>query len=238
MAHCTFYWHKSLELALGVSICLNVVRIETLDLDIIKQFVSTVEKILTFSKSSSQQSRNLDRDRDFSISSRHQCPDLKVSIEIKKFDETWKFHHFSTVCLDLDQDVSGFLNISCQDFSICQDFSSFSYSKCLHNVKISQQISICLDKSWQSRFVLTILMISTKILTRQSLDWKVSILKILTETKKKFVSTVEKISTGFKSLSQQIEKSRSQFVSTVETTRLNWSTKQNSQREGIRKRAT
>ncbi len=47
-----------------------------------KQFVSMVEKILSFSKSLSRQSRNLDPDRDFSISSRHQCWDPKVLIKI------------------------------------------------------------------------------------------------------------------------------------------------------------
>ena len=132
-----------ISLSLGVSICLDVVLIKSLGLDIVKLFVSTVEKILTFSKSSSRQARNLDRDQHFSILSRHQCPDLKVSIE--KFIETWKFCHFLTVRLDLDREVSGFLHSSCRDFSIWQDFLSFSYSKCLHNVKISRQILISLD---------------------------------------------------------------------------------------------
>ena len=36
---------------LGVSICLDVVSIETLDLDVVKELVSTVEKISTASKS-------------------------------------------------------------------------------------------------------------------------------------------------------------------------------------------
>jgi hypothetical protein len=57
------------------------VSIESLDLNIIQKFVSTVKKILTFSKSLSRQLRNLDCDRDFSILSRRQCPDQKVSIE-------------------------------------------------------------------------------------------------------------------------------------------------------------
>ena len=38
-------------LGLGVSICLDVVSIETLDLDVVKELVSTVEKISTASKS-------------------------------------------------------------------------------------------------------------------------------------------------------------------------------------------
>jgi hypothetical protein len=40
-----------LILSLGVSICLDVVSIETLDLDTKKKSVSTVEKISTVSKS-------------------------------------------------------------------------------------------------------------------------------------------------------------------------------------------
>ena len=153
----------------------------------VSRFVSTWSQsrlsISTLSNSSPWQSRNLNWDQDFLILSWHQCPDLKVSIKIEKFIETWKFHHFLTIRLNLDREVSGFLNISCWDFSICQDFLSFSYSRCLHNVEISWQISIrlglsrqiltiliCLDNldsSQQSRFVSTIL---TKILTRQNLD--------------------------------------------------------------------
>ncbi len=48
-------------------------------------------------------------DRDISILSRHQRPDQKISIEIKNFVEIWKFRCFSTVCLDLDREVHGFL---------------------------------------------------------------------------------------------------------------------------------
>ncbi len=39
------------EIKPGVSICLDVVSIETLDLDTDKKLVSTIEKILTISKS-------------------------------------------------------------------------------------------------------------------------------------------------------------------------------------------
>ena len=109
-------------ISLGVSIM-------SLNLNIVKQFVLTIEKILTFSKSLSW----------------HQCLDPKVSMEIEKFVKTWKFCHFLTVGLDLNCEIDGFLHISCEDFSICWDFSSFSYSKCLHSVKISGQILICLD---------------------------------------------------------------------------------------------
>ena len=130
-----------------------------------------------------------------SISSRQQCPDQKVSIEIEKFIEIWKFWRFSTVCLDLDREMRGFLYFLVE---ISQSVETLG----LDNVKISRQISTasrqilkistCLDKSRQSRRVSTI---STKISTRQSLDWKISILKISTEKKKKLISTVEKIST-------------------------------------------
>ena len=93
----------NLKLTLGVSICLDVVSIETLDLVVVKEWVSTA------SKSVSWQSRNLNRDWDFSILSRHQCSDQKVLIEIEKFVEIWKFLRFSTVCLNLDREVRGFL---------------------------------------------------------------------------------------------------------------------------------
>jgi hypothetical protein len=170
------------------------------------QFVSIMSRsrdlISTLSKSASPQSRNLSWDRDFSILSRHQCPDQKVSIE--KFIEIWKFWCFSTVCWSRRAWIFVFSHL---DFSIHQDFSSFSDSKGLDNVKISWQISTAswkiltilthLDKSQQSQSVSTI---STKILTRQSLDWKVSISKISTR-KKKLISNVEKISTLLKSWS-------------------------------------
>ena len=64
-----------------------------------------------------------------------------------------------------------------RDSSFRRDFSSFSDSKGLDNVEISQQILtasrqiltilMCLDKSRQSQRVFTI---STKISTRQSVD--------------------------------------------------------------------
>jgi hypothetical protein len=104
------------------------------------------------------------------------------------------------------------LHISHPDFSIDLDFSSFSYSKCLHNVKISWQISIRLDNLDD---------------LNKNLDKKKSVLisldlKNLNWDKKKFALTVEKISTGFNSLFRQIEKSESwsQLVSTVQTLRL------------------
>ncbi len=108
--------------------------------------------ILTSSKSLSRQSRNLNWDQDFSILSRHQCPDTRVLIKIEKFVETRKFCHFLTVCFDLDREVSGFLHISCQDFSsrflkTSRLFAIFRLKKswfskdfCIFLVKISQNV--------------------------------------------------------------------------------------------------
>jgi hypothetical protein len=73
---------------MGVSICLDMVSIETLDLDTKKWSVSTVEKISTSTKSWSRQSRYLDEDRDISILSRHHFQVPKILIEIKKSVET------------------------------------------------------------------------------------------------------------------------------------------------------
>ncbi len=77
-----------------------------------------------------------------------------------------------------------------QDFSISRDFSSFSDSKGLDNVKISRQILLRLDKSRQSARVSTI---STKISTRQYLDWKVLILKISIKKKKSGLHTKDSL---------------------------------------------
>ncbi len=94
--------------SLGVSICLDRVVSRSRRRQRVR-LNSRENLILTASKSASRQSRNLGRDRDFSISSRHQCPDQKVSIEIEKLVKIWKFWRFYTVCLDLDQEVHGFL---------------------------------------------------------------------------------------------------------------------------------
>ncbi len=59
------------SVTLGVSICLDVVSIETLDLDTKKKSVSTVEKIL--------------------ILSRHHHPDPNISIEIKIYRDLSRF---------------------------------------------------------------------------------------------------------------------------------------------------
>ncbi len=158
------------NISLGVSLCVDHVSIETLDVD-----------ILTLSW--------------------HQCLNPKVSIKIDKFGETWKFCHFSTARLDLDREVGGFLHISCHDFPT-QETLSFSYSKCLHNVKISWQIltiSNCLDNL-------------DKNLNKTKSQMKSLNFKNLDRDKKKFVLTVKKILTGFKSLSW--------FVLTFKTPRL------------------
>jgi hypothetical protein len=182
-----------------------MVSIETLDLDVVKEWVSTVKKISTVSKSKSRRLRYLEF-----VSTSMSRP--------KNLDWDWEFRRDLKILAFLDSlswswSRSAWIFVfSRWDFSIRRDFSSFSDSKGLDNVKISWQIltaswqistaswqiskiSTRLDQSWQSWCLLAI---STKILTRQSLDWKISILKILTR-KKKLISTVEKISTIQKS---------------------------------------
>jgi hypothetical protein len=68
---------------MGVSICLDVVSIKTLDLGTKKKSASTVEKISTPKKVSLD-----DRDREISILSRHHLPVPKVSTETKKSVES------------------------------------------------------------------------------------------------------------------------------------------------------
>jgi hypothetical protein len=152
-----FFWNGN-KISLGVSICLDRVSIESLNLDVVKECVSTVEKISTASKSAPLQSRNLGPDRDFSISSQHQCPDQKASIEIEKFIEIWKFQHFSTICLDLGREVRGFLHFLIEISQSVKTFHHFqtqkvsTMSRFLNNVKISQQI---LTASQQVSTILT-----------------------------------------------------------------------------------
>ncbi len=109
----------------------------------------------------------------------------------REFVKIRKFWRFSTVCLDLDRELVNFIIFLGRDFSICQDFWAWCTSKSLKNVKISRQISLRLnkswknslrlDKSWQSWYVSTL---STKISTRQSLDWKSLDFKNLEREKK------------------------------------------------------
>jgi hypothetical protein len=125
------------------------------------------------------------------------------------------------ICRDLE--ILSFLDSSSRSRSRSKWIFAYFLSRFLNSARLyfhTQNVSIMsrfLDKSW---FVSTISTILTKILTRQSLDWKVLILKISTKTNKKFVSTVKKFLTGFKSLSRQIQKSQSWLVLTVKTPRL------------------
>ncbi len=157
---------------MGVSICLDLVSIESLDLDdVVKEWV------LTASKSASRQLRNIGRDRDFSILSWHQWPDQKVSIEIKKFVEIWKFRHFLTVCLHLDFCIfSSRLFIifrlkrprQCWDFSTNLDWVSTN----LNNLNASWQILTiwtCLDNLDKN---LDVSKSRLKSLNFKNLDWE------------------------------------------------------------------
>jgi hypothetical protein len=133
---------------MGVSSCLDVVSIESLNLDVVKEWVSTVEKISTVEKS-----RLRSRLLDFvwTSMSRPKSLDREIhrDLKISRSRSAWIFV------------------FSRQDFSIRHDFSSFSDSKGLDNVEISQKIL-------------------TKISMCQSLNWKVSILKISTKKKKRW----------------------------------------------------
>ncbi len=202
--------HFREKLTLGVSICLGVVSIETLDLDVVKEWVLTVKKISTASKSASWQSRNLGWDRDFSISSRHQCPDQKVSIEIKKFVEIWKFRRFSTVCLDLDQEVHGFLYFLVEISQSVETFHHFQTQKALTMSRFLDKSWLSLNKSRKSWRVSTNLdNLDASQQSRQK-SWRVKVLteksrlksldfKNLDREKKKLISTWWTFLTVFKS---------------------------------------
>jgi hypothetical protein len=125
------------KISLGVSICLDRVSIETLNLDTGRELVSTVEKILTISKSLSWWLRNLSWNGEILILSLHHLPVSKVSIEIKKSVDTWHFWQILTVCLNLDRELVNFIIFLDWDFSICQDFWSRSTSKSHDNVEKS-----------------------------------------------------------------------------------------------------
>ncbi len=87
----------------------------------------------------------------------------------------------------LDREVRGFLYFLVE-ISQSVETHNFQTQKALTMSRFldkSRQSWLRLNKSWQSWRVSTIL---TKISTRQSLYWKVSILKILTEKKKKLIS--------------------------------------------------
>ena len=131
--------------------------------------VSTVGKISTASKSKSQRSRNLNRD--FSISSRHQCPDQKVSIEIVNSSRSENFgisRQFVSISIFV---------FSRRDFSICIDFSSFSDSKGLDNVEISRH---CLDNLNKN---LDVSKSRLKNLNREKKSWSRQFKKVSLDTK-------------------------------------------------------
>jgi hypothetical protein len=104
------------------------------NLDSVKKCVSTVEK-------SWSRLRLLDF-----ISTSMSRP--KVSIEIEKFIEIWKFWHFSTVCLDFDQEMRGFLYFLVEISQSVKTFHHFQTQKASTMLRF-------LNKSRQSRRVST-----------------------------------------------------------------------------------
>ncbi len=171
------------------------------NLDVFQKLVSTIKKSRSRSRfldlvwTSMSRPKSLDRDRE-----------IRWHLKILAFLNS----------LSRSRSRSAWIFVfSRQDFLTNLDSISTNLDK-------SQQISTNLDnldKSRQSRCVSTI---STKILTRQSLNWKVSILKISTENKKRLISTWWIILTVFKSSSRRdgCSRSRSQLVSNVETPKL------------------
>ncbi len=144
MKNLSIYWKTAQKtfdrlkkISLGVLICLDRVSIKTLNLDTGRELVSTVEKILTISKSLSWRLRSLNRDGEILILSLHYLPVSKVSMEIKKSVDTWQFWQILTVFLDLDRELVNFIIFLDWDFSICQDFWFRSTSKSHDNVEKS-----------------------------------------------------------------------------------------------------
>jgi hypothetical protein len=158
------------------------------NLDSVKKLVSTIKisrsrlRLLDFVSTTMSRPKSLDQDWEIRR-------DLKFSAFLDSLSRSrprsaWIFV-FSRQDFSIRRD---FRPRQCQDFSTNLDCVLTN----LENLDASRQIltiSTRLDKSLQSRRVSTIL---TKISTRQSLDWKISILKISTEKKKKLISTVEK----------------------------------------------
>ena len=103
------------------------------------RFVSTPKKSQSrwLRKSWQLQKVSLDN-RDILILSRHVQKVRKVLIETEKSVETWHFWQISTVCLNLDRELVNVIKFLNRDFSICRDFWSWSTSKSLDNVEISQ----------------------------------------------------------------------------------------------------
>jgi hypothetical protein len=145
------------------------------NLDSVKKCASTVKKsrsrsrLLDFVSTSMSRPKSLDRDRDREI---HR--DLKISAFLDNLSRS-------------RSRSAWILAFSHRDFSIHQDFSSFSDSKGLDNVKISQQ---CQDFSTNLDCVSTNLDNLDK-----NLDWKVWILKISTEKKKFGLDSCENLDT-------------------------------------------
>ncbi len=147
---------------MGVLICL----------DVVKECVSTVEKswlrsrLLNFVWTTMSRPKSLDRDRVI-------CRDLKIlefldSLSWSRSRSAWIFV------------------FSRRDFSILQDFSSFSDSKGLNNVEISRQISTA---SWQISTISTRLDNLDKNLNSSKSRLKSLDFKNLDREKKKLIST-------------------------------------------------
>ncbi len=200
-----------ISLTRGVSICLDCVLIKSLDVDIIKECISTVKKSWSRSRLLNFVSTSISRP--------------------KSLNQDWKIHRDLKILAFLDSLSRSRLRsawifaFSHQDFSIRWDFSSFSDSKGLNNVKISQQIltaswqiSTNLDASWQ---ISTISMCLDNL--DKNIDTSKSRLKSLDfknlNREKNPVLTVEKIFTLQKSWSWHYGQSwsRSWLVSTLRT---------------------
>jgi hypothetical protein len=144
-------------LTLGVSICLDVISIEI--------SISTPKKYQSWRSRKSWQFQKVSLDDQ----------EISVEIEISRFS------------LDINVQTKKSRSISrnssrSENFGVSRQFVSISIEKCMDFVFSRRDfstnldcVSTNLDKSRQSRQISTI---STKISTRQSLDWKVSILKI------------------------------------------------------------
>ncbi len=154
----------------------------------VKKLVSTIEisrsrsRLLDFVSTTMSRPKSLDRDRE-----------IRRDLKFLAF--------LDSLSLSRPRSASIFV-FSCRDFSIRRDFRPRQCRDLSTNLEISRQIlrfldksrlrldksRLRLDKSRQSRRVSTI---STKISTRQSLDWKISTekKKVNLDNLKKLVST-------------------------------------------------
>ncbi len=133
--------------------------------------------------------RFLNQDWEISILFRHHLPVPKVLIKIKKSVETWNCLQILTVCLNLDRELVDFSINFNQELSRFLNLKSWKCRDILINVEKSWQFSKSLHNLYKSRLSWFIQVILMQISTWQSLNWKVSILKISTETKKILVLT-------------------------------------------------